>query len=597
MYITNLFIKEINVNKTFPVSFKELQDHDESKSAHPNGFSHRLGVDEGVYIDIQSNKIADEYITVDEPVVDLGEFYFVDGSVMVPNNESPTGVWPYVNGQYGLDRGRDADYGLYYSINMQVYNPKVADDITTTKLAENCTTIDLRLYDDGSKHLVSDALFVGINCLNPIINIEIGDDASKDITPYELGCLHEVKSNIQEQLDSLNAQLGDVGEAKQFSSPNVVLVTNANSAATTSTITTTELGCLDGVTDNIQGQLNNKEAFGAVSAHNGSTAAHENGFAHALPMNNYKITGLATPTASTDAANKDYVDTHAALPIGTVIWWSGKSENRPAGFLLLDGSTYDTTLYKELYDILGTNVLPNYIGRFVKGSKEAGKTEEAGLPNITGNTGYSADMGTTTLFTGAFYRGTSGLCCNPGSYITYDNVLFDASRGTVDENGDYMKSTDSPYGKSDTVTPNNISAVPLIKAKHYAIVYAPSSLDEDFRNDVNKHIDSEDIHISRAELESLMSKFVGFPDYANMSDPINVDVVTGYTAPTNGFICTLGSAEKCTTSVTVNGKDVGVIGGHDNTHGLHMFLPVSADDVVKFDQVRQIVFIPFKKLT
>ena len=157
------------MNKTYPSSVKELESHDTSQNSHPNGFAHRLGVSEGVYIDISNNKISDTSITVDKPVVDLGEFYFVDFSNMVPDSNSPTGEYPYVCGQYGLDRGKDINSDLlYYSINIQIFNPNVMDDNTTTKVSENCATIDLRLYDDGTKQLVSDALFVGINCSDPI---------------------------------------------------------------------------------------------------------------------------------------------------------------------------------------------------------------------------------------------------------------------------------------------------------------------------------------------------------------------------------------------------------------------------------------------
>ena len=74
----------------------------------------------------------------------------------------------------------------------------------------------------------------------------------------------------------------------------------------------TKVGYLSKVTKDVQDQLDEKEDSGAaasaVSNHNGSTSAHANGFAHALPMNNYKITGLGTPTASADAATKGYVD-------------------------------------------------------------------------------------------------------------------------------------------------------------------------------------------------------------------------------------------------------------------------------------------------
>lgn len=167
------------MEETYPASIKEMNNavsaHDSAQSSHLNGFSHRLGVSEGVYVDIHNNKIADTTITIDKPVVDLGEFYFVDFSNMVSNPESPTGEYPYVNGQYGIDRGMDINSKLlYYSINMQIYNPNINDNSDTT-IAENCATIDLRLYDNGDKQLVSDALFTGISCSDPTTDTHIAN--------------------------------------------------------------------------------------------------------------------------------------------------------------------------------------------------------------------------------------------------------------------------------------------------------------------------------------------------------------------------------------------------------------------------------------
>ena len=78
------------------------------------------------------------------------------------------------------------------------------------------------------------------------------------ITTTELNQLDGVSSNIQQQIDTLRGQIGDVGESTQFNTANMVLVTDANKAATTSTISTTKLGYLGNVTSDIQNQLNAK---------------------------------------------------------------------------------------------------------------------------------------------------------------------------------------------------------------------------------------------------------------------------------------------------------------------------------------------------
>ena len=51
----------------------------------------------------------------------------------------------------------------------------------------------------------------------------------------------------------------------------------------------------------------------------------------------------------------------AGFPVGAVVPFT--INNLPAGFVLADGSTFNTTLYPELYDYFGTDVLPDYTNR------------------------------------------------------------------------------------------------------------------------------------------------------------------------------------------------------------------------------------------
>ena len=51
----------------------------------------------------------------------------------------------------------------------------------------------------------------------------------------------------------------------------------------------------------------------------------------------------------------------AGFPVGSVIPFA--INNLPQGFLLADGSVFNTTLYPELETYLGGNVLPDYTGR------------------------------------------------------------------------------------------------------------------------------------------------------------------------------------------------------------------------------------------
>lgn len=52
-----------------------------------------------------------------------------------------------------------------------------------------------------------------------------------------------------------------------------------------------------------------------------------------LSMATYKITNLGTPTVSTDASTKAYVD--ALVPVGTILIWS--TNTAPTGYLICNG--------------------------------------------------------------------------------------------------------------------------------------------------------------------------------------------------------------------------------------------------------------------
>jgi microcystin-dependent protein len=74
---------------------------------------------------------------------------------------------------------------------------------------------------------------------------------------------------------------------------------------------------------------------------------------------------------NTDASTKLYVDQAVSnigngnVPIGTVVMWC--TGTIPTNWLLLDGSTYNTTTYATLFALLGSGTLPNMRGRAPRG--------------------------------------------------------------------------------------------------------------------------------------------------------------------------------------------------------------------------------------
>lgn len=86
---------------------------------------------------------------------------------------------------------------------------------------------------------------------------------SSTITSTELGYLNGVSSNIQTQLNAKQATI--TGAASTGVSSNLTanraMITNSSGKMSISAVTSTELGYLDGVTSNIQNQLNNATSY------------------------------------------------------------------------------------------------------------------------------------------------------------------------------------------------------------------------------------------------------------------------------------------------------------------------------------------------
>ena len=93
-----------------------------------------------------------------------------------------------------------------------------------------------------------------------------------------------------------------------------------------------------------------------------------------------KIVKAALDSVSTKADTTGY-------QVGDIKLYAGSDV--PDGWFRCDGSTIAdmATNYPKLYAVLGTNVLPNYSGRYPVGADASiNQTVEAGLPNITATT-------------------------------------------------------------------------------------------------------------------------------------------------------------------------------------------------------------------
>ena len=144
------------------------------------------------------------------------------------------------------------------------------------------------------------------------------------------------------------------------------------------------------------------------------------------------------------------------LPVGIVQAFAGTTI--PRGWLLCDGSAVSRTGYAALYDVIGTTYgagngsttfnLPNLVDKFVEGSATAGTVKSAGLPNITGELGFTIGGMQPT---GAFGFTTKKMLPAVNGTNQNYSANIDASRSS------------SVYGKSTTVQPPALSMRYIIK--------------------------------------------------------------------------------------------------------------------------------------
>ena len=156
--------------------------------------------------------------------------------------------------------------------------------------------------------------------------------------------------------DEAEALLNVSGAASTIIAANLTasraLVSDGSGKVAVSSVTSTELGYLDGVTSAVQTQINNKlgkteKAASAASADKLTTAR------------TISLTGPVTGSASFNgSANISIATTlpnaERRMPAGTILWFAGKRAQKPKYTLVCDGSAVSRTSYADLFAAIGT---------------------------------------------------------------------------------------------------------------------------------------------------------------------------------------------------------------------------------------------------
>ena len=161
----------------------------------------------------------------------------------------------------------------------------------------------------------------------------------------------------------------------------------------------------------------------------------------------------------------------AAVPIGTMLPYAGGEV--PEGFLLCNGASLSRTEYPELFAAIGdrwgsdsssTFKLPDAHHRVFEGTtvlSEVGQYIEAGLPNILG-----AGVGLATNNDSEYdYSHWSGSLTPIGlAWGGYERATDQTNRDFGTQFDFYASRSDAIYGASNTVQPQSMRSLVLVRA-------------------------------------------------------------------------------------------------------------------------------------
>lgn len=200
----------------------------------------------------------------------------------------------------------------------------------------------------------------GAGILTRLSNTASASDGANMIGVQDTGALYAAttaEGAFAEVMTSLNTLTTNLGTIAELFKRNGSVTATGNFALGGFRIT----GLADGIAGTDAAtvtQVNTASASLASLANSFIKRDGTNSPSADVPWNNKKITGLATPTVSTDAATKAYVDgiSASAAPTGAVVQYAGAAA--PTGWLACDGGAVSRVTYATLFALVGTTFGP-----------------------------------------------------------------------------------------------------------------------------------------------------------------------------------------------------------------------------------------------
>ena len=307
-----------------------------------------------------------------------------------------------------------------------------------------------------------------------------GKVAVTTVTSTELGYVSGVTSAIQTQLNAKQATI--TGSATTIDTESLTasraVISNSSSKIAVSATTDTELGYLSGVTSAVQTQLGTKlTASNNLSDVSSTSTARTNlglgsiatQAASAVAVTGGTITGLGDPSASSDAATKNYVDTLVTGLRTRVIARVASTANVVLASGLENGDTLDGVTLATGNRVLlknQTTTSQNGLYTVVASGTASRDTEFDTISELAGQL-ILVSEGTTNADT--MYLCTTDTSATLGSSaITYTQV-FPSAGGTVtsvavaDSGSSEFTVTGSPITSSGTISlaVNSIAATKI----------------------------------------------------------------------------------------------------------------------------------------